>query len=59
MFMKGSNVPANFNPNNASRDIISFNSVVRGSGHPGVEKLLDWLVFVFIWVDKADVTDML
>ncbi|PQE15669.1 Meiosis-specific HOP1 protein [Rutstroemia sp. NJR-2017a BBW] len=45
MFMKGSNVPANFNPNNASRDIISFNSVVRGSGHPGVEKLLDWLEF--------------
>ncbi|KAM3083758.1 hypothetical protein ACMFMG_002128 [Clarireedia jacksonii] len=45
MFMKGCNVPTNFNHNNASRDIISFNSVVRGSGHPGVEKLLDWLEF--------------
>ncbi|QSZ37058.1 hypothetical protein DSL72_009150 [Monilinia vaccinii-corymbosi] len=44
-FINGTNVPKNMNFNEAGDEIISFNSIVRGTGHPGVEKLLDWLEF--------------
>lgn len=30
--------------NEAGDEIISFNSIVRGTGHRGAEKLMDWLV---------------
>ncbi|TGO79290.1 hypothetical protein BELL_0037g00040 [Botrytis elliptica] len=44
-FINGTNIPRNFNLNEAGDEIVSFNSVVRGTGHPGAEKLLDWLEF--------------
>ncbi|TGO49862.1 hypothetical protein BOTNAR_0414g00020 [Botryotinia narcissicola] len=44
-FINGTNIPKNFNLNEAGDEIVSFNSVVRGTGHPGAEKLLDWLEF--------------
>ncbi|KAB8296779.1 hypothetical protein EYC80_002196 [Monilinia laxa] len=44
-FINGTNVPKNLNLNEVGDEILSLNSVVRGTGHPGVEKLLDWLEF--------------
>ncbi|TGO57927.1 hypothetical protein BCON_0060g00010 [Botryotinia convoluta] len=44
-FINGTNIPRNFNLNEAGDEIVSFNSIVRGTGHPGAEKLLDWLEF--------------
>ncbi|EMR85172.1 putative meiosis specific protein hop1 protein [Botrytis cinerea BcDW1] len=44
-FINGTNIPKNFNLNEAGDEIVSFNSVVRGTGNPGAEKLLDWLEF--------------
>ncbi|TGO21737.1 hypothetical protein BPAE_0203g00120 [Botrytis paeoniae] len=44
-FINGTNMPKNFNLNEAGDEIVSFSSVVRGTGHPGAEKLLDWLEF--------------
>ncbi|TGO34249.1 hypothetical protein BHYA_0206g00200 [Botrytis hyacinthi] len=44
-FINGTNIPKDFNLNEAGDEIVSFNSVVRGTGHPGAEKLLDWLEF--------------
>ncbi|RAL59786.1 hypothetical protein DID88_000415 [Monilinia fructigena] len=44
-FINGKNVPKNLNLNEVGDEILSLNSVVRGTGHPGVEKLLDWLEF--------------
>ncbi|KAM0134823.1 hypothetical protein ACHAP3_005379 [Botrytis cinerea] len=44
-FINGTNIPKNFNLNEAGDEIVSFNSVVRGTGNPGADKLLDWLEF--------------
>ncbi|KAI9648927.1 hypothetical protein NHQ30_001493 [Ciborinia camelliae] len=44
-FINGTNIPKNLNLNEAGDEIISFNSIVRGTGHRGVEKLMDWLEF--------------
>lgn len=44
MFINGTNIPRNLNRNDVGDERISLNSIVRGTGHPGVEKLLDWLV---------------
>ncbi|KAF5877139.1 putative meiosis specific protein hop1 protein [Botrytis fragariae] len=44
-FINGANIPRNFHLNKAGDEIVSFSSVVRGTGHPGAEKLLDWLEF--------------
>ncbi|KAF7862521.1 hypothetical protein EAF04_007394 [Stromatinia cepivora] len=44
-FMSGTNIPRNFNLMEAGDGILSFNTIVRGSGNPGAEKLLDWLEF--------------
>ncbi|TGO82398.1 hypothetical protein BPOR_0840g00050 [Botrytis porri] len=44
-FINGTNMPKNFNLNEAGDEIVAFSSVVRGTGHPGAEKLLDWLEF--------------
>ncbi|KAG4029114.1 hypothetical protein MFRU_017g00510 [Monilinia fructicola] len=45
MFINGTNIPRNLNRNDVGDERISLNSIVRGTGHPGVEKLLDWLEF--------------
>ncbi|EDN95764.1 predicted protein [Sclerotinia sclerotiorum 1980 UF-70] len=44
-FMSGTNIPKNLNLMEAGDEILSFNTIVRGSGNQGAEKLLDWLVF--------------
>ncbi|CAD6443754.1 8a0bd361-dd55-4e7e-89be-f80cc03f473c [Sclerotinia trifoliorum] len=45
IFMSGTNIPKNLNLMEAGDDILSFNTIVRGSGNQGAEKLLDWLEF--------------
>ncbi|KAJ8069501.1 hypothetical protein OCU04_003153 [Sclerotinia nivalis] len=44
-FMSGTNIPRNLNLMETDDEILTFNTIVRGSGNQGAEKLLDWLEF--------------